>query len=101
MVALTSQAMAVARGSADATGQMVICIGAETVTVYTDADGAPTQAPHLCPDCVIHMIADVAAPRVLVPSRIVNLDAVTLLTALQVLGPHRRIPEPRAPPYPV
>lgn len=45
--------MAVARGAAAATGQMSICIGAETKTVYVNAQGNPTAPPHLCPDCVL------------------------------------------------
>ena len=52
MLAFTSQAMAVTRGAAAATGQMVICNGNGTMTLYTDAQGAPTSAPHICPDCV-------------------------------------------------
>lgn len=36
-----------------AVGQMVICTGFGATVLYTDADGQPTSAPHLCPDCVM------------------------------------------------
>jgi hypothetical protein len=54
LMAATGQTMAAARGAAAATGQMVICTGQGPVTVYTDAEGQPTGAPHLCPDCVLN-----------------------------------------------
>ena len=53
LLVLTSQSMAVARGASAATGQMVLCIGSTTQTVYVDAEGQPTTAPHLCPDCIL------------------------------------------------
>lgn len=53
MLVVTGQSMVVARGAAAATGQIEICIGAEIVKVYVDRDGQPTQAPHICPDCVL------------------------------------------------
>ena len=52
VLVLTSQAMASARGAAAATGQMVICNGDGTRVTYTDATGAPTAPPHICPECV-------------------------------------------------
>lgn len=53
VLVLTGQSMVVARGAAAATGQIEICIGADIVKVYVDRDGQPTQAPHICPDCVL------------------------------------------------
>ena len=53
LLALTAHSMAMARGATAATGQMVICTGTGPVTVYTDAEGAPTDAPHICPDCIL------------------------------------------------
>lgn len=44
--------MAVARGANDATGKMVLCTGSGEKVVYMDAQGNPTSAPHLCPDCL-------------------------------------------------
>lgn len=57
MLVVTGQAMASQRGAAAATGQMVICIGLETVTVYVDDEGNPVSAPHMCPDCILHLIS--------------------------------------------
>lgn len=55
ILALTSQSMAVARGMAAATGQMVICTGSGVTAVYVDAQGQPTGAPHICPDGAMHV----------------------------------------------
>ena len=59
---LTSYGAASARGAAPAVDRMVICAGHDVVVVYLDAEGHPTHAPHLCPDCVMHLLADVPAP---------------------------------------
>lgn len=64
----TSIGSAAARGAAPGVDRVVICIGLHTATLYVDAEGAPTRAPHLCPDCVLHLMAppapcpDVACP---------------------------------------
>ena len=60
VLVLTGQSMAAARGATDATGKMVLCVGAESVVVYMDEQGQPTQAPHFCPDCTLTLIE--AAP---------------------------------------
>ena len=39
-------------------GMMVLCIGTEAVTVPIGPDGAPEEAPHICPDCVMSVLAD-------------------------------------------
>ena len=59
VLALTGQSMAAVRGAADATGKMVLCVGPQSVVVYMDEQGQPTQAPHFCPDCTLTLI-DVA-----------------------------------------
>ncbi|MFC6584970.1 hypothetical protein [Sulfitobacter aestuariivivens] len=58
MLAITSQSMAVARGASAASGQMVICTGTGPVAVFVDAQGQPTQAPHLCPDATLQVLTD-------------------------------------------
>lgn len=62
VMALTSQSMAVARGATGPAGQMVLCTGTGPVAVYVDEDGQPTDPPHICPDCALHLLAAVAAP---------------------------------------
>ncbi|MGC1503033.1 MAG: hypothetical protein WA782_02730 [Sulfitobacter sp.] len=97
LLAVTSQSMAVARGAAAATGQMVICHGSGTMTVYTDAEGAPTMAPHICPECVAG-IAFSAPPTVAkAPSRIISVQlprfaAVQMRAAAIRFGPPVRGP---------
>lgn len=55
-LALTGQSMAVARGMAAPSGEMVLCIGGGPVVVPVDADGNPTSEPHYCPDCVMSLM---------------------------------------------
>lgn len=81
-----------------AVDRMVICTGLVASVVYTDADGQPTSAPHLCPDCVMHLafgvlpFADMAAgPVMLTARRTVPLSDATLWSrpdvTVQARGP--------------
>lgn len=54
MLVVTSHSIGHARGADRAVDQMVLCIGSDAVTVYIDADGQPTTAPHVCADCMLH-----------------------------------------------
>ena len=56
VLVLTGQSMAAARGAADATGKMVLCVGTQSVVVYMDEQGQPVQAPHFCPDCTLSLM---------------------------------------------
>lgn len=58
MLALTGQLHAVARAGG-ANGGSVICTGRGALTVVLDADGKPTGAVKLCPDCICHALAAV------------------------------------------
>lgn len=58
----TASSMAAARAAPGPAGQMVLCIGLQSVTVYVDEDGAPVTAPHICPDCVLALLAAVLPP---------------------------------------
>jgi hypothetical protein len=98
MLALTSQAMAVARGASAATGQMEICSGTSAVTVYVDADGAPTTAPHICPDCMVIAVG-CAASLSITAGGAVTPAILSLEETAQVLAAARRQgPQTRAPP---
>lgn len=57
IVAFSSVQMAVARGQAAPAGSMVICAGQGFVTVLVDAEGQPTGAVHLCPDCALSLFS--------------------------------------------
>jgi hypothetical protein len=101
VLAMTSQSMAVARGAAAATGQMVICNGSGTMTVYTDAEGAPTMAPHICPDCVANVAFSAPLRVIKPPSRITSFQPPRFV-ALQVRAAAARVGPPvRAPPLTV
>ncbi|APE42411.1 hypothetical protein BOO69_02505 [Sulfitobacter alexandrii] len=101
LLALTSQSMAVARGSAAATGQMVLCTGTGPLAVYVDAQGQPTQAPHICPDSALNVVFDGAAPAVVLPRRLVFFQPGGLQAGEPARASHRPTPPPRAPPVPV
>jgi len=62
VLVVTSHSAAMARGGSDAVDRMVICTGHTAVVVYIGADGQPTTAPHLCPDCALHLLAAVLPP---------------------------------------
>lgn len=74
----TGHSMAMARGAAAATGQMVICTGAGPTTVYTDADGAPTDAPHICPDCILAFGDGASSAKLTPPTEIIASHVTTL-----------------------
>lgn len=57
VLVLAGQGMAAVRGASAATGKMVLCIGSGAVSVYVDARGRPTQAPHHCPECLPSLLA--------------------------------------------
>ena len=56
MLCLALVATGHSAGAARAVGQMVFCAGPDTVAICVGADGAPTQVPHLCPDCTLHLL---------------------------------------------
>lgn len=63
VVTLTGHASASVQGGRDAAGQMVICSASGPMVVYVDDQGQPTQAPHYCPDCVMHLLDAVSQPQ--------------------------------------
>ncbi len=58
-LALTSQSLALARGQTHVAGQMILCIGQDTIVVLIDEQGNPVEHPHICPDCTSSLIAAV------------------------------------------
>lgn len=69
---VTAQAFALARGSAEVAGQVVLCIGTGAVTVNVDADGQPVGPPHICPDAALTLLGQdvmIAAPERVVAIR--------------------------------
>lgn len=63
VLAFTGHSMAAARGASPAIDQMVLCIGNGSVVVYMDENGAPTSAPHICPDCTVSLL-DAIVPEI-------------------------------------
>ena len=56
VLTLTGQTMALARTAPDPAGHMVLCTGTGPVTVLIDAEGQPTGAVHICPDCALSLL---------------------------------------------
>lgn len=98
MLALTSQSMAVARGASAATGQMVLCTGSGPQAVYTDAEGNPTSAPHICPDSALNVLFAVTEPNIAAPSRLALSGVSTHEGDRLRLSLRLKTPRSRAPP---
>ena len=54
VMALTSQAMAIARAAPGPSGMIELCTGTGPVMVTVDDQGQPIGHPHLCPDYAAH-----------------------------------------------
>ncbi len=99
IVAATSGAMAVARGQTVIAGQIVLCTGTGPVSVNVDADGQPVGPPHICPDCVMSLMAAVASP---VPEVVYTAREIALrFAAPRSAAPKRPSVRPRARAPPV
>lgn len=98
VVTLTGHASASAQGARDATGQIVICSGTGPVTLYLDADGQPTKAPHFCPDCVMHLLDAGAIPDDLALAAYGGQDFDRFWSAIQLRHVARVSASARAPP---
>ena len=98
MLALTGQSMAGARGASDATGRMVLCIGTQSVVVYMDEAGEPTQAPHFCPDCTMMALTPVSSDKINAPLHmiIIPFSSMAYVAAKADVEPHAYLS--RAPP---
>lgn len=98
LVALTGGTMAVARGQAASAGQIVICTGSGPVTVDVDTRGQPVGPVHICPDCVMSLLAAVAGgePDVAAPERVHALRFD--LPQRAAIGRPMTVPRARAPP---
>ncbi|MEP2717451.1 hypothetical protein [Pseudophaeobacter sp.] len=97
-VTLTGHASASMKGARDADGQMVICATEGPVTIYVDSDGQPTEAPHFCPDCVMHLLDAVAGPEGLALPAYAGQDFDRVLISAQALGGQALNALARAPP---
>jgi hypothetical protein len=64
LVAVTAVHVGAMRGHAKAAGSIVLCTGAGPVSIAVDAEGAPVGYGHVCPDCVMSVLAAVDAPDV-------------------------------------
>ena len=53
--------MALARTAPAPAGEIVLCTGSGAATVAVDAQGRPTGAVHICPDCALSLF-DLPAP---------------------------------------
>lgn len=76
LIAVTSQQMAVARGTMlDAAGQVVLCTGHGVQTVTIDHHGDPMETVHICPDCAMTIAVSFDAP-VAVQTAVVHVQTL-------------------------
>lgn len=101
VLAVTSQSMAVARGASAATGQVVLCTGAGPVAVYTDAQGQPTSAPHICPDAAMNVLLGLNLPVGIAPWQVMQSQPGGAYHIRVVPLPVRVLPPSRGPPLAV
>ena len=98
VLVLTSHSAAMARGSSTAVDQMVICSGTTVITVYVDRDGQPTEAPHLCPDCALHLLAAALPPVAVINRAFVEVRAYPWQPRVRDGGSEVSLASARAPP---
>ncbi|THH36158.1 hypothetical protein E4Z66_13990 [Aliishimia ponticola] len=99
VLVLTAQGAAVARVSAPADGQIVLCTGHGTSVIYVDADGRPTSPPQLCFDAAqaLFVALSVQMPDMQAPSGIVAFDPIPVrlaVVSIDVTSPQARGPPP-------
>jgi hypothetical protein len=61
---ITALSVGHARGQAQVSGEVVLCIGTQVVTVTVDENGQPVTSTHTCPDGVLKLSAPLASPAV-------------------------------------
>ena len=71
---------------------------AEDADLYVDAEGAPTSAPHICPDSALNVLADFDLPVVLAPQTLLQVSAQIGLSALALPDHPAVVPPSRGPP---
>jgi hypothetical protein len=98
VLVLTGQSMAIARTSMGATGQMVLCVGDGSVVVYMDETGAPTLAPHFCPDCTLNFMDMVAGDPTTLPLSEAEIHFVSMAYEATIIAAAPFAYLSRAPP---
>lgn len=99
LIAVTSQQMAMARGTMmDAAGQVVLCTGHGIKTVTIDHNGHPIDVVHICPDCALAFAAVSEKPAI-VDATVTHMQILgqTPVTDLQI-APIPTSAQPRGPP---
>lgn len=100
-VLLTAHSAAAMRAARDATGQLVLCTSSGPVSVYVDAEGQPTDAPHVCPECLIHVFSMVVPDQAQVYFDAGAAAFTPASTDLLAVGQVAISPSARGPPEPV
>lgn len=99
MLALTGQSMAVARAASGPAGEMVLCTGTGPALVYVDENGAPTGAPHICPDCALTLLLALDAPEMAVLPMVARSVALPMPTVKATGLRSQRRAMARGPPH--
>ncbi len=82
ILTMTSVTMAAAKGQSAPVGAMVICAGQGSYTVLVDAEGQPTGAVHLCPDCALSLFDTSAIDPFILVTRIVPVARAHVIESL-------------------
>ncbi|MCZ0813249.1 MAG: hypothetical protein ACQEVT_10200 [Pseudomonadota bacterium] len=99
VMVLAGQALAVARTAPDAAGQIEICTGSGPVMVMVDANGEPTGATHICPECALALFqAIISSDGPVLPRRVSWFLAQATEFEQHILTVSALAPRARAPP---
>lgn len=76
---VTAETMAMARGASPAVSETILCSAHGIERIPLDAEGEPTSAPHICPECLLFFGAPVDTPR--------SVAAPIAATPIEAFGP--------------
>lgn len=98
LIAVTAIHVGAMRGQAKAAGSIVVCTGTGPVSIAVDAQGRPVGPAHVCPDCVMTLLAAVDAPAV-APHRVAPCRRISFAAPRVAVRPRARArPRARGPP---
>lgn len=101
LLAVTGQALAIARGAPLPAGLVQLCTGSGPVMVSLDRNGQPVKPPHYCPEGVLSLLQAVALPAL--PVRpLARVFRITVAATDHTAPSLRRLPaQARDPPSPL
>lgn len=98
MIIALGQAIAVARGTPLAAGEIELCTTSGAITVAVDAQGAPIRTRY-CPDDAMGLLACIAPPEANAAARTATSRAHPMDQPSQLASLRAERPRARGPPF--